>query len=346
LILIGGALVAYRSGHGFAVGWFLGIGLALLVARLLLTGEPLSNTLWFVVTSYPLLFMGLFMVSEPLTMATRRSDQFLTATAMAVPTALPFTVPLGFTTLSSSPELALLLGNLVAWATTALRAVNRASSVTLHSKRPLTDHVTEYRFVASRPLRIEPGQWVELQLPHRGADSRGSRRVMSVSRLAPPAEQDEWSFAVTTRHANPGSSWKAALASLQPGARLRVSSVGGDFVPPHALVGQMVMVAGGVGITPFAAQLFNAADRELGIEATLIVVPSHSGDEIYPELSHVRGVRRVVTNSLDNIDTLLPSQDAISWAGVSGSPTFVKSARDALEKAGVRQVHTDRFIGY
>ena len=169
---------------------------------------------------------------------------------------------------------------------------------------------------------------------------------MSVSRLAPPAEQDEWSFAVTTRHANPGSSWKAALASLQPGARLRVSSVGGDFVPPHALVGQMVMVAGGVGITPFAAQLFNAADRELGIEATLIVVPSHSGDEIYPELSHVRGVRRVVTNSLDNIDTLLPSQDAISWAGVSGSPTFVKSARDALERAGVRQVHTDRFIGY
>lgn len=347
VILIGGALVAFRSGHLYAVGWFLGIGLALVIGRLLLSGEPLSDTLWLVLTSYPLLFMGLFMVSEPLTMATRHIDQFFVAATIAIFTAVPFSLSLGPTSLTSSPELALLLGNLVAWAATALRAVSRSTRVTLYDREDLAENVREYRFVAEGPLQIEPGQWVELQLPHSRPDSRGTRRVMSVSRLSPPGERNQWTFAITTRHSSRGSSWKKALEQLQPGGSLRVSQVGGDFVPPHAIVGHFVLVAGGVGITPFAAQLFNARDRELGVDATLIVVPTSSGEEIYPELSHVRGVRRVVVGSVDQVDQALPTDtDEVSWAGVSGSPTFVKQAREVLEKAGIRRVHTDRFIGY
>jgi len=347
LIIIGGALVAFRSGHSFAVGWFVALSVAVLTTRLLISGEPLGDTLWWVVTSYPLLFLGFFMVSEPLTQATRRFDQFLVAGAIALPAALPFTLPLGVTTLSSSPELALLLGNALAWALTALRAVNRADGVTLQRVLEINDTVREYRFLSDRTLQVEPGQWVELHLPHRGVDSRGSRRVMSVSRLSPPAESDQWTFAITTRHSDPGSSWKRALAQATPGMRARVSQVGGDFLPPHAIVGHFVMVARGVGITPFAAILSNARDRQLGIEGTLIVVSSRGEEEIYPELSHVRGVRRVVVGSVDQIHTALPeSLDDISWVGVSGSPEFVTKARKDLESAGVKSVHTDRFIGY
>ncbi len=347
LIIAGGALVAFRSGHFFAVGWFLALSLALLTARLLVSGEPLGDTLWLVVTSYPLLFLGFFMVSEPLTQATRRFDQFLVAATIALPAALPFSLPLGFTTLSSSPELALLLGNAVAWALTALRAVRRSTAVTLQQVVEINDTVREYRFISDHPLRIEPGQWVELQLPHHRVDSRGSRRVMSVSRLAPPSESDQWTFAITTRHSDPGSSWKRAVAMATPGTKARVSQVGGDFLPPHAIVGHFVMVARGVGITPFSAQLFNARDRELGVEGTLIVVASADEEEIYPELSHVRGVRRVMVGSVDQISTALPeSLDDISWAGVSGSPEFVAKARKNLEGAGVKRVQTDRFIGY
>lgn len=347
LIIIGGALVAFRSGHFFTVGWFLAISLVLLTTRLLVSGEPLGETLWLVVTSYPLVFLGLFMVSEPLTQATKRSDSFLVATTIAVSAALPFTLPLGVTTLSSSPELALLMGNAVAWALTALRAVDRATNVHLHEVVDINDTVREYRFVSERPLRVEPGQWVELQLPHRGVDSRGSRRVMSVSRLSPPDESDQWNFSITTRHSDPGSSWKRALAQAQPGMAARVNQVGGDFVPPHAIVGHFVMVARGVGITPFAAMLFNARDQDLGMEGTLIVVSSRDDEELYPQLSHVRGVRRVLVGSVDQIHTVLPEAlEEISWAGVSGSPEFVTKARKNLEDAGVKRVHSDRFIGY
>lgn len=347
LIIAGGALVAFRSGYFYTVGWFLALSMSVLAIRLLVSGEPLDSTVWLVITSYPLVFLGLFMVSEPLTQATRRFDQFLVAGAIAIPAALPFSLPLGFTTISSSPELALLWGNAVAWALTALRAVHRAEGVTLHEVVTINDTVREYRFASDRPFQVEPGQWVELHLPHRGVDSRGSRRVMSVSRLSPPAQSDQWSFSVTTRHSDPGSSWKRSLSQATPGTRARVGQVGGDFLPPHALVGHFVMVARGVGITPFAALLFNARDRDLGMEGTLIVVSSRDEEELYPELSHVRGVRRVVVGSADQIHTVLPDAvDGISWAGVSGSPGFVTAARKNLENAGVKRVHTDRFIGY
>lgn len=347
LIVLGGAVVAYRSGHGFAASWFIAIGLVALVARLLLAGEPVGETLWLVSTSYPVVFMGLFMVSEPLTMATRRGDQFVVALIMALLVALPFSVPLGPVEIFSSPELALVLGNLAAAALTAVRGVNRSTTVRLHETNQLSDTVVEYRFRGDRRLGIEPGQWVELSLPHPRPDSRGTRRVMSVSRLAPEDQEGTWSFAITTRLAPSGSSWKRALSTLQPGETARVTTVGGDFMPPHAIVGHLVMVAGGIGVTPFAAQLFDTRDRELGIEATLIVVSSRAGEDIYPELSEVRGVRRVVVNDVPDIATALPEDiDAVSWTGVSGSPEFVARARRELERAGVRRVHTDRFIGY
>ena len=347
LIILAGGIVAFRSGHLSTAGWFLALALPLLIGRLLLAGEPLGPTLWLALTSYPLLFMGLFMVTEPLTMATRRFDRFLVAVAMAIPAALPFGLNVGPVSVTSSPELALVIGNVVAWSTTSLRAVRRQAGLAVHEVIDITDTVREYRFTADRPLVIEPGQWVELQLPHRRPDSRGSRRVMSVSRLAPADEASTWTFAVTTRHTDPGSSWKRALSALEPGDSLRLTQVGGDFLPPHAIVGHLVMVSGGVGITPFAAQLFAAADRELGIEGTLIVVPSVNGEELYPELSHVRGVRRVVVGSVDQIASALPADlDDVSWAGVSGSPAFVQDARKVLEQAGLSRVHTDRFIGY
>ena len=339
LILVLGAVVAYRSGHGRTVAVFLVIALALLVGRLVIAGEPVSETLVLSVTTYPLVFMGLFMVSEPLTQPTRWFDAVVTATVMAVAAALPFSLG----PISSSPELALILGNLAAAGLTALRAVRRASWVTLHSTHPLSDSVVEYRFRSDRPVEIEPGQWVELQFPHR-SDGRGERRVMTASRISINPDADGWSFAVTTRHSSPGSTWKKALQRAQVGDRFRLVQIGGDFFPSHALVGTMVMVAKGVGITPFHAMVDTAHQRSVLLEATLLVVGS-GPESLYPELGDIRGVRRITVESVDQLHQHLPD-DPVTWTGVSGSPEFVREARRQLAAAGVTKVETDRFIGY
>lgn len=339
VILIAGALVAYRSGNGRMVSLFLAVGLVLLVARLIISGEPLDQTLYLVTTSYPVIFMGLFMVSEPLTQPTRWFDAAITASAMGVAVALPFALG----PVTSSPELALVLGNLVAAGLTALRAVKRSSWVELVEKKSVSESVIEYRFRSDRQLEIEPGQWVELQLPH-AADSRGERRVMTASRISTDPTTDGWSFAVTTRHSTPGSTWKKNLATAAIGERVRVVHIGGDFFPPHALVGQMLMVAKGVGITPFHAMLDTARQRSVLMEATLIVVGDPT-ETLYPELGSIRGVTRISVESLDDLAARLP-EGPISWTGVSGSPAFVRDAKKALATAGYQSVDTDRFIGY
>ena len=339
VILIAGALVAYRSGNARMVSLFLAVGLVLLVARLTIVGEPLDQTLYLVATSYPVIFMGLFMVSEPLTQPTRWFDAAITASVMGVAVAIPFAVG----PVTASPELALVLGNLVAAGLTALRAVRRASWVELVEKNILSESVTEYRFRSERSVEIEPGQWVELQLPH-SSDSRGERRVMTASRISTDPASDGWSFAVTTRHSSPGSTWKKILEKATVGERFRLVQIGGDFFPPHALVGQMVMVAKGVGITPFHAMLDTARQRSVLMEATLIVVGDQT-ETLYPELGEIRGVTRTTVESLGDLAAQLP-EGPISWAGVSGSPSFVRDARKALASAGYQSVDTDRFIGY
>lgn len=339
LILIAGALVAYRSGNGRMVGLFLAVGLVLLIVRLTIAGEPFDQTLYLVTTSYPVVFMGLFMVSEPLTQPTRWFDAAITAAVMGITVALPFAVG----PVTSSPELALVLGNLVAAGLTALRAVTRASWVELVEKNTVSESVTEYRFRSDRKLEIEPGQWVELQLPH-AADSRGERRLMTASRISTDPGADGWSFAVTTRHSSPGSTWKKALENASVGQRFRLVQIGGDFFPSHALVGQMVMVARGVGITPFHAMLDTARQRSVLMEATLIVVGDQT-ETLYPELGDIRGVTRVSIPSLDDLAAQLP-EGPISWTGLSGSPMFVQDAKRALAAAGHQSVDTDRFIGY
>jgi hypothetical protein len=56
-------------------------------------------------------------------------------------------------------------------------------------------------------------------------------------------------------------------------------------------------------------------------------------------------VRRVTVESVDQLHQHLPD-DPVTWAGVSGSPEFVREARRQLAAAGVTKVETDRFIGY
>ena len=50
------------------------------------------------------------------------------------------------------------------------------------------------------------------------------------------------------------SSFKKALLALEPGAKVTGTSVGGDFLLPDD-DSKLLLVAGGIGITPYIAQL-------------------------------------------------------------------------------------------
>ncbi|MWV50527.1 hypothetical protein GRS96_14735 [Rathayibacter sp. VKM Ac-2803] len=316
----------------------------------LVNGQDAGAALMSVLTAYPFVFAGAFMLTEPLTLAPRRSQQIVVAVVAALLTSVPFHLGL----LYSSPELGLVVGNAIAFAF-AYRQ-RRRLSLELRSSSEIAPGITEYRFRPRVPVPFEAGQWLELDLPHR-ADSRGSRRTFSIA--SAPADGE---IAIATRSPEKPSSFKRALAGLEPGASVRATSVGGDFVLPADPSTPLLLVAGGIGITPFASQLRAIAD---GQERDVVVVyaAARIEDVAYRELLRESGARVVLVSretpsSLPEGWTHVPGRlsaeklaDAVPDAPrrtglVSGSPSFVDSVRGALRAAGAKSVRTDAFAGY
>ena len=77
-------------------------------------------------------------------------------------------------------------------------------------------------------MTFRAGQYMELTIPHRGADSRGLRRIFSIA--SSPSEEGVIRFGLNT--AEKSSSLKAALLKLEPGEIVSATSVGGDFLLP------------------------------------------------------------------------------------------------------------------
>ena len=105
-------------------------------------------------------------------------------------------------------------------------------------------------------------------MPHRRADSRGIRRVFSIS--SADADTGTVSFGIKIP-AEGSSSFKRTFAELPPGSRIQATTVGGDFVLPADTAEPLLMVAGGIGITPFISHLAECTDpaRAAGCRAGL-----------------------------------------------------------------------------
>lgn len=348
LILLLGALIARRSGFGVVALGAIAIGAGGLVLRLGLSGEPLWSSLYFILTSYPIWFLALFMLTEPITMAPRRRGQLSVAALVGLGTAFPLSLSLGTVSLSSSPELVLVLGNLLAWAWTLRHPGSLAVGGRVAMTQRLGERVLLTRVELDRPLGHLAGQWVELQLPHRGADGRGIRRVFSISSAPSTAREKTVEFMTTL--APQGSSFKHHLAHAAPGERVRISRVGGDFVLPADPTQPVVMVAGGIGITPFLSQIRDLSSRNDHRAVTLIHA-KRAGDtealdaEIPSFVDHRVTDREGLATTLERVAGELSGGRSPAWM-VSGSPGFVRQVKKTLRALSVRRVLTDVFTGY
>ena len=207
------------------------------------------DLLWPVLWSSPFLFLGAFMLSEPLTLPPRRWQQLTVATVVGVLAGWP--IPIGDITLGQ--ERALLVGNLVAFAF----ALRTAVRLTLVSRAAPTATVQELTFRVHDRLAFLPGQYLELEVPHRHPDARGTRREFSIA----SAPEDLPLLKVAFKEggsAKPLSSYKKALAEVQPGDALAITGVWGDFLLPKRDAAPILMVAAGIGVTPFVSQLRHA----------------------------------------------------------------------------------------
>ncbi|WOF24340.1 flavodoxin reductase [Microbacterium betulae] len=357
-VILLGLAVLVRTEKVRVVGVFLVVAVGVYTLRTVLQSVSagfavdVAATLSYALWSSPFLFLGAFMLSEPLTLPPRRWQQYLVALVVGVLTGWAPIVAGG---VSLGYERALLVGNLLAFLL-ALRAGVRVDTV--RSSRP-TPSVRELVLRARRPFAFRAGQYLELHVPHRRPDGRGTRREFSIV----SAPEDLPTVRIAYRDGGgPRSSFKRALSDAGADARVAVTGVWGDFVLPRDADAPILMVAAGIGVTPFVSQLRHLRLTGSRRDVVLVYVASTAADLAYRSEIAETGTP-VIVYTRDEPQGL-PAH--WTWAGgerlgaeglgravpdlarrhayVSGPPGLIADLAPALGRA--RSLTTDAFAGY
>lgn len=356
VVAFGALLVLYRTRQLPMGLTFIALATVLVTVVQSSNGLPVLDAVGYALGSTAIVFLAGFMLSEPLTLPPRRWQRLVLAAIVAVLFSVPFSVPLGVVTVFSSPELALVVGNLLAF----LVGQRRGMPLVFVESNALTPSTREFVFTSPKPLSFRAGQYLELSIPHAKADSAGTRRVFSIA--SSPSNAREVRFGV--RMGEPPSSFKRALAALKPNQTVRGTLVAGDFLLPTDHARPLLLVAGGIGITPFMSQLEHDASIGAPRDVVLVYAVRDGSEFAYAEQLERLGTRVVLLApeqpatlpaswtyagsgriTAELIERFVPDADKRT-AFVSGPPRLVGSVRSTLRQAGVRRVETDAFSGY
>ena len=350
VVIVAGILIVTKTRRYAMVSVFMlaALGISAVVAGY--SGFPIYEALRLDVLSGPLVFFAAVMLTEPLTSPSTKRSQLLYAglTGALYSAQLPFL---------STPSVALLAGNAAAFL-----LGNRAGALRMRIKdvKEIAPGIYELRALPLARIPYTAGQYIEISLPHAQQDARGTRRIFSLA-----SAPGETYIRLTTKvPAEKASSFKKAFATLQPDTIVRGTYVGGDFVLPSDEDAPIILIAGGIGITPFRsmiAQMIHDTDRR---KITLFYIARSADTMIYREyLDNARStlditIVPIITKPSDKSgenntnfsqETLKKYIPDIShhYVYISGPPTTVDAVRTELSGAQKpRRITTDYFTGY
>lgn len=348
-ILIPAFLILYKTRRLAMGGVF--VLVATIVLLLVFAGyglEPLESAA--LLLSWPLLFFAGFMLSEPLTMPAKRSQQIIEAVLVGI----LFALPLSIGSFEMTPVLALLIGNLYAFVVSHRRSIQ----LVFQEMVPLTPTSYELVFKPSKPVHYEAGQYMELTLHHPGKDFRGIRRVFSIT--SAPGD-DTIRFGV--KFYEPSSTFKKALHNLKNGDLVPATSVNGDFLLSNDVKKPLLLIAGGIGITPFIGQLRWLIKQKQQRDIIVVYAVSSRAELAYLPVLKLAGVPVVVVSNdpgvssekltavtapfirADILKEHIPDI-AERTAYLSGPPGLIGAVKPALRQLKVAGLKTDYFTGY
>ncbi len=199
------------------------------------------------------------------------------------------------------------------------------------------DGVSTYVFRPKNPVPFVAGQYAHVRLFNMPEDVRRVREFSLAS--APHEELIE--FGIDERS---GSDYQKALQALNPGDTIELFKLKSHLTWP-APVSDVVMIAGGVGVTPFRSMLRDA--KYQGLAHTMTLVHVASGEHLYAD--EMRGLageyvaigRPELKETLDRITSA--HKDAHYY--VAGSVGFIVALVAELDARGIARIETDIFKG-
>jgi glycine betaine catabolism B len=195
--------------------------------------------------------------------------------------------------------------------------------------------VTSFSFRPTKPLKHVAGQHGLLTLQGAG---------MKAFSLASGPEDDE--VLIGTKLAS-GSTFKTALAALQPGDTVQMRGPIRKFTLDGS-ADDVVLLAQGVGITPYRSILRHIAATGMAKNTTLLHVGTGHAyrSDTEPLATRALYSSDSETFRLDLKHTYTDQPDATYF--LSGAPAFIKETAAVLVEAGIptRRLKKDMFRGY
>jgi ferredoxin-NADP reductase len=353
-VLAGGWLIARRTRRFGLVSAFLLGALAPMLVLGALGQEHLGPALQQTILYSPLLFFAFVILTEPLTMPPTYRLQI----GYGVLVGLLFAPQFHIGTFYATPELAILIGNLFAF----LVSPKVTRILTLRQKIQLAPDIYDFVFAPARKFAFVPGQYMEWTLGHPDPDGRGNRRYFT---LASSPTEDTLRLGV--KFYPESSSFKQAMLALDAQTPIVAGQLGGDFVLPADPAERCVLIAGGIGITPFRSMLKYLIDTRQPRPIVLFYANRTADEIVYKDVldqaERELGIRTIYT--LSDTRRLPPS-----WRGrvgrigpqliqhevpdylnctfyISGPPSMVEEFKHILADLRVPrgQIKTDLFAG-
>lgn len=213
-----------------------------------------------------------------------------------------------------------------------------------------TDDIESFIFEPEAALKWQAGQFLHYTLPHHDSDDRGTERWFTIS-TAPYEEH----IMLTTRFTNPdGSSFKKALTRLKIGDYVEGDTPEGDFVYGAADL-RHILIAGGIGVTPYRSMLLQQDHNNQPINAVLLYANRDDQFVFDAELEAISDHQPDFEIVKYADGQFISKEDLSHYSGldkalfyISGPKKMVDSYQDLLSQLGVpaEQIKLDFFPGY
>jgi ferredoxin-NADP reductase len=208
--------------------------------------------------------------------------------------------------------------------------------LTFTSKHQELPDVYSFIFEPEQSIEWLPGQYMHYEFTHPNPDERGIERWFTIS--SAPFEQH---IMITTRlAADHGSSFKQSLMNLQAGDTIQADGPKGKFILQDGPA-KHVLIAGGIGITPFRSMLAQLGHDNKPANADLLYANRDEhvvfGDELDglaakdPSFKVLKFIDKKITG--DDLKPYLAEPTTIFY--VSGPEAMVESYEGLIDSLGV-----------
>jgi ferredoxin-NADP reductase len=233
---------------------------------------------------------------------------------------------------------------------------------TLRGRRDVAEGTSAFHFARPEGFEFKAGQAVELLIPDPSNPGKDFGHAFSI--VSAPHEDE---LVIATRMRD--SAYKNALKSLAPGAGVRLDGPFGSLTLHNKRSRAAVLVAGGIGITPFMSMVRHATHEKLPQEIALLYSNRRPEDAAF--LEELEALQR--SNSRFRLVGTMTEMEksARRWDGerrmidaqfvrkavrdlpdpifyVAGPPAMVEAIRKTLVEAGVDSddIRSEDFVGY